>query len=109
MELKLVLQDDVILQYAAVGDIEGSVSCEVNSIPDDFYEKFRSSFYLLKNDEIVENPDYVEPAQPEFGPSEQDKVNAQVLLKMAQQQQKQDTFNAQILLQIAKLGGTTNV
>ncbi|KRN94596.1 DUF2977 domain-containing protein [Pediococcus stilesii] len=107
----LQLENDQVIAWSKLGGIDGTdvIDFDESKLPDDFEENFKPSFYLLKNDEIVENPDFVEPEPPALGPSEQDKVNAQVLLKMAQQQQKQDAFNAQVLLQIAKLGGTANV
>ena len=38
-------------------------------------------------------------------PTDQDKINAQIMLAQAKQKKEQDAFNAQVLLQIAKIGG----
>lgn len=38
-------------------------------------------------------------------PTDQDKINAQIMLDQAEQKKEQDAFNAQVLLQIAKIGG----
>lgn len=100
----LVNENNEIEAYSIWGDIEGAIDF-TETVPDDFYEKFKPSFYLLKNNEVIENPNYVEPEPPEIGPSKQDKINAQLMLNQATQKQTQDAFNAQILIQIAKLGG----
>ena len=38
-------------------------------------------------------------------PTDQDKINAQIMLDQAKQKKEQDAFNAQVLLQLAKIGG----
>ncbi|MGK4034602.1 DUF2977 domain-containing protein [Pediococcus acidilactici] len=98
--MELVLKNNEIIEYAIVGHISGSVYFDGN-IPDDFNENFKPSFYLLENDAIVENPDYVAPEPPVIGPSQQDKINAQIMLNQAKQKAEQDKFNAQILLKLA--------
>lgn len=95
----------MITAYCMVGDIPGSVEYD-NIVPDDFEINFKPSFYMLQNDEIIENSNYVEPTDtsPVIGPSKQDKINAQIMLTQAKQKADQDKFNAQILLKLA--GGT---
>lgn len=44
------------------------------------------------------------PEEP-VTPTDQDKINAQIMLDQAEQKKEQDAFNAQVLLQIAKIGG----
>ena len=59
--MKLVVDGNgMITAYCMVGDIPGSVEYE-GTIPDDFEINFESSFYMLKDGEIVPNPDYVPP------------------------------------------------
>lgn len=99
----LVNENNEIEAYSIQGDIEGAIDF-TETVPDDFYEKFKPSFYLLKNGEIVENPDYVTPEPPVIGPNQQDKINAQIMLTQAKQKAEQDKINAQILLKLA--GGT---
>lgn len=89
-----------ILSYAKIGDLNNSVEFD-GTIPEDFWRNFKPSFYLLENDAIVENPDYVAPEPPVIGPSQQDKINAQIMLTQAKQKAEQDKFNAQILLKLA--------
>lgn len=89
-----------IIAYATSGDINGSTDYS-GTVPDDFYDKFKPSFYLLQNNEISENPNYVAPEPPVISPSEQDKINAQIMLNQAKQKEDQDKFNAQILLKLA--------
>ncbi|WP_099300184.1 DUF2977 domain-containing protein [Pediococcus pentosaceus] len=50
-----------ILSYAKIGDLNNSVEFD-GTIPEDFWRNFKPYFYMLKNDEIVENPDYVAPS-----------------------------------------------
>lgn len=50
-----------ILSYVKIGDLNNSVEFN-GTIPETFMRKFKPYFYILKNDEIVENPDYVEPS-----------------------------------------------
>ncbi|WP_373192708.1 DUF2977 domain-containing protein [Pediococcus acidilactici] len=102
--MRLRINDkDEIIAYATLGDINDSTEY-AGTVPDDFYDKFKPSFYLLQNNEIIENPNYVAPEPPVIGLSEQDKLNAQIMLNQAKQKAEQDKFNAQILLKLA--GGT---
>ncbi|KAF0500063.1 DUF2977 domain-containing protein [Pediococcus acidilactici] len=68
----LVNENNEIEAYSIWGDIEGAIDF-TETVPDDFYEKFKPSFYLLKNNEIVENPNYVAPKPPEVKPSDLEK------------------------------------
>ena len=92
-----------ILSYIEIGDSNDSVEFN-GTIPADFWQSFKPYFYMLKNDEIVENPDYAAPEPPVISPSQQDKINAQIMLNQAKQKADQDKFNAHILLKLA--GGT---
>lgn len=99
--MKLVLNEkNEILSYISLGDVDGAVDYQ-GEIPEDFYEKFKPKFYMLVDGAIVENPDYVAPKPPVISPSEQDKINAQIMLTQAKQKAEQDKFNAQILLKLA--------
>ncbi|MBF7125533.1 DUF2977 domain-containing protein [Pediococcus pentosaceus] len=98
--MKLLLDDkNIIIGMASIGSIEGAVDYN-GLIPDGFEEQFKSNFYMLKNNLITENPDYVAPEPPVIGPSKQDKINAQIMLNQAKQKEDQDKFNAQILLKL---------
>lgn len=101
--MKLLLNEkNEILNYILLGDIDGTVEYD-GEIPDDFEDSFKPTFYMLKDGEIVENPNYVEPADtpPATSPSQQDKIIAQIMLTQAKQKEDQDKFNAQILLKLA--------
>lgn len=100
MQLQLD-SNSVIIGYADFGEISNGINFDEDKLPDDFYDKFKPSFYLLKDDEIVENPNYVAPEPLVIGPSQQDKINAQIMLNQAKQKAEQDKFNAQILLKLA--------
>ncbi|MDV2912343.1 DUF2977 domain-containing protein [Pediococcus acidilactici] len=105
--IKFELNDkNEIISYVKQGGIVGVdlVNFDDNKLPDGFYENYKPSFYLLENNEIVENPNYVALNPPKTGPSQQDKINAQIMLTQAKQKVEQDKFNAQILLKLT--GGT---
>ncbi|MEE6669703.1 DUF2977 domain-containing protein [Pediococcus acidilactici] len=103
--ISLTVNQNIIVDYAIGSGLVGDNVVQYSgNIPDDFYSKFKPSFYLLENNEIVENPNYVAPEPPVIGPSEQNKINAQIMLNQAKQKEDQDKFNAQILLKLA--GGT---
>jgi hypothetical protein len=103
--ISLMVKNNVITDYAkGNGLVDDNVVQFSGNIPDDFYSNFKPSFYLLENDAIVENPDYAAPEPPVIGPSQQDKINAQIMLNQAKQKAEQDKFNAQILLKL--VGGT---
>ncbi|MCQ0050340.1 DUF2977 domain-containing protein [Pediococcus acidilactici] len=109
--MELVLKNNEIIEYAIVGHISGSVYYDGN-LPEEFNENFKPSYYLLKDNEIVENPDYIAPSNdaPDNNiPTASDKAIAALTLQMAKQSEKQDEFNAQLLLKIAQLGGEANV
>lgn len=100
----LLNEKNEIINYAIVGHVDGFTKFS-GEIPEDFIDKFKPSLFLIKENTIVENPDYVAPEPPVIGPSEQDKINAQITINQAKQKEEQDEFNAQTLLQLAKLGG----
>lgn len=94
-------ENNIIESYARFGEIEGGIDFDEKLLPEKFYQKFKPSFYMLQNDEIVENPNYVAPEPPVIGQSKQDKINAQIMINQAKQKEDQDKFNAQILLKLA--------
>lgn len=53
--------EKVILEYSTVGGLPDSIEY-TGTIPDDFEAKFKPSFYMFQDDQIIENPDYVEPS-----------------------------------------------
>lgn len=103
MEILLNSKNEII-NYAIVGHVDGFTEFN-GKIPENFVDKFKPSLFLIKENTIVENPDYVAPEPPVIGLSKQDKLNAQIMLNQAKQKEEQDEFNAQTLLQLAKLGG----
>lgn len=97
-----MVKNNIITDYAKGDGLVGDNVVQYSgNMPDDFYSKFKSSFYMLQDDKIVENPDYVVQEPPVIGPSKQDKINAQIMLNQAKQNEDQDKFNAQILLKLA--------
>ena len=99
--MKLLLDDkNVIIGMASIGSIEGAIDYN-GLIPDGFEEQFKPNFYMLKNNLITENPNYVAPEPALISLSKQDKINAQIMLNQAKQKEDKDKFNAQILLKLA--------
>lgn len=97
-----MVKNNVITDYAQGSGLVGDNVVQYSgNIPDDFYSNFKPSFYMLQDDKIIENSNYVAPEPPVIGPSEQDKINAQIMLTQAKQKEDQDKFNAQILLKLA--------
>lgn len=101
--MKLVINNkNEILSYARTGGLANSIEFS-GDLPIDFVAKFKPALYLWKSDGIVLNPDYVEPTTPFVGPSDTDKAIAQLTLQTARQKAQQDKLNAQLLLQIAQI------
>lgn len=108
MEILLNNKNEII-NYAIVGHVDGFTEY-TGEIPEDFTDKFKPSLYLMKENIIIENPDYVVPdITVPNGPTNSDKAVAALTLQMAKQSERQDKFNAQLLLKIAQLGGEANV
>lgn len=99
MEILLNSKNEII-NYAIVGHVDGFTEFS-GEIPEDFIDRFEPSIFLIKENTIIENPDYVAPEPPMIGPSKQDKIIAQIMLNQAKQKEDQDKFNAQILLKLA--------
>lgn len=53
-------KNNEITEMVIYGGLEGSFEYN-GEIPDDFEEKFKPGFYMLQDDKIIENPNYVEP------------------------------------------------
>lgn len=52
-----------IVSYVKQGSIVGIdlVEFDASKLPDDFSENYRSGYYMLQNDKVVKNPNYVAP------------------------------------------------
>lgn len=86
MQLQLDV-NNIIIGYANFGEIKNGVEFDENRIPDDFYDKFKPSFYMLKDGEIVENPDYVAPSSSvPTGPSDVQNIVMQQAKTIVQMQ-----------------------
>jgi len=73
-----------IISYVKVGMIEGAIEFG-GTIPDDFEDNFKPSFYSLQNNVIVLNPNYVEPTPPKptTGPTTEQLMINQLGLQVA--------------------------
>lgn len=80
-----------VISYVKVGTIEGAIEFG-GTIPDDFEDNFKPSFYLLQNNEIVVNQNYVEPTlpKPTTGPTTEQVMINQLGLKYAELAAKVD-------------------
>ncbi|MCM6810519.1 DUF2977 domain-containing protein [Pediococcus pentosaceus] len=79
---------NLILEYTTIGGLPDSIEY-TGTIPDDFEAKFKPSFYMLQNDEIIENSNYVEPTDtpPDDGPTNVQQVVMQMSATVTQMQQ----------------------
>lgn len=104
----LVLDDDnCIVKYSLIGGLadDNVVEFDDEKLPEDFDVKFQPLFYKLENDVIVENPNYVEPADtpPVSGPSNLEKQVAALSYQQVIGSQTIDVLqkqNAQMAYQI---------
>lgn len=72
--LSLKVDQNIIVDYAIGSGLIGDNVIQYDGkIPDDFYEDFKPSFFMVKNNEITENPDYVAPKPPEIEPNNLEK------------------------------------
>lgn len=61
--MQLLINDQqVITGYVTVGSADQGIEYD-GTLPDGFETNFKPSFYLLKDNAIVPNPDYVEPEE----------------------------------------------
>lgn len=101
-----VNENNEIIGFARIGGLPDAVDFDKNKAPSDFDYNFKPSFYLFKDGEIAENPNYVKPSiNVPTRPTDQDKAMANLTLELARNKASQDKFNSQLLLQMAKLGG----
>ncbi|MBF7122813.1 DUF2977 domain-containing protein [Pediococcus pentosaceus] len=86
--MKLLLDDKkIIIGMAVIGSIEGAIDYS-GLIPDGFEEQFKPNFYMLKNNLITENPDYVEPSNDvPTGPNSLQQIVMQQAITIAKMQQ----------------------
>ncbi|NVM33683.1 DUF2977 domain-containing protein [Pediococcus acidilactici] len=101
MKLELNEKNEII-SYLKCGGVDGINFTEFDGmVPDDFEKNFKPSFYMLKDELIIENPNYAEPEPPEVNPTNEQQILMQQAKTIAQMQQ--------ILMQqnkdIAKLKG----
>ena len=99
-----------ITDYATIGGLTNAIEIKDEKLPDDFTRNFKSSFYLLKDDEVVENPNYQEITIDGYsGPTQIDKDVATVTYQQMMTTQDVTTLqtqNAQMAYQLMMLGGT---
>lgn len=79
---------NLILEYTTIGGLPDSIEY-TGTIPDDFEINFKPSFYMLQNDEIIENSNYVEPTDtpPDDSPTSVQQVVMQMSATVTQMQQ----------------------
>ncbi|KAF0505256.1 DUF2977 domain-containing protein [Pediococcus pentosaceus] len=104
--MKLLLDDNkIIIGMAVIGSIEGAIDYS-GSIPDGFEEQFKPNFYMIKDNSITENPDYVAPEPPATKPSVIEQQLATLGYKQMQDTQYKQALikqNAQMAYQIMKI------
>lgn len=58
----LLDENKLVLAFAVIGELDDSAQHYSGVIPENFYEDFKPKFFMLKDELIVENPDYVAPS-----------------------------------------------
>ncbi|WP_268222265.1 DUF2977 domain-containing protein [Staphylococcus ureilyticus] len=56
--MKIKVDNDLILSYAIIGNIENSVEIDEEILPSDFFDDFKPKKYKYTNDKIVLNETY---------------------------------------------------
>jgi len=82
--LLIINEKNEIIEFAKIGGLPNAIEF-TKTMPDDFESRFKPSFYLLKNNEIVLNPNYVEPTPPKpaTGPTTEQQMINQLGLQVA--------------------------
>lgn len=98
--MKLILDENNVIT-GAISLSSGTQGVDYDgATPDDFEINFKPGWYKLDNGVIVVNPDYTEPTvDVPSGPTEQDRINAQLLKSTAQNA----AANAAIVKQLATI------
>lgn len=87
MKLELNEKNEII-SYLKYGGVDGINFMEFDGvIPDDFEKNFKPSFYMLKDELIIDNPNYVEPEPPEVNPTNEQQILMKQAKTIAQMQQ----------------------
>ncbi|MDV2911016.1 DUF2977 domain-containing protein [Pediococcus acidilactici] len=104
--IKFELNDkNEIISYVKQGGIVGIdlTDFDASKLPDDFFENYRSGYYMLQNNAVVENPNYVAPEPPTNSPSNLEKQVAALSYQQMVDSQTINTLqqqNAQMAYQI---------
>lgn len=66
--MKIKVDNDLILSYAIIGNVDNSIDIDDEIVPIDFFESFKPKKYKYINEEIILNEDFTEdeeqPTQP---------------------------------------------
>ena len=67
--MKIKVENDLILSYAIIGNIDDSIEINDNIVPNNFINDFKPKKYKYKNEQIVLNENYTssddeQPIQP---------------------------------------------
>lgn len=98
MSLQLELNDkNEIISYLKFGGIEDVTLTKYDGlVPDNFEDDFKPLYFMLKDNIIVENPDYVEPQPPKVNPTNEQHILMQQAMTIAQMQQMLTQQNKEI-------------
>ncbi|MGW9905530.1 DUF2977 family protein [Staphylococcus cohnii] len=56
--MKIKVNDDLILSYAIIGNVDNSIEIDENTLPNDFFEKFKPRRYKYANGKVILNESY---------------------------------------------------
>ena len=96
-------KNNVIIGYELTGASIDGIEYDPSDLPDDFLDKYKSTFYMIKNGNMIENPNYEKPEPPVVGPSNFEKQMAALSYQQMIDSQTIETLqsqNAQMAYQI---------
>ncbi|MBP5841391.1 DUF2977 domain-containing protein [Lactiplantibacillus plantarum] len=88
-----------IIAYDEYDELTPAIQIDPSILPEDFSEKFIPSYYLYVDGKVTVNATYTAPVIPI---PDSDQVAALLTLQVAQNKSDQDTVNAQLLLEMAQ-------
>lgn len=107
--MKIKLEENKIVAYAIVGNLEDGIEVDNSVLPDDFIENFVSEKFLYTGGKVVVNEDFVPAKQEETEGPSQIQQTLSVLTKQMMDLQlenvQQKQINANLTKEIMNLKG----
>ena len=103
MQIKVNELNEILYCSSDDTKFDDMTSVDSSVVPENFKTDFKPKYFKFENGTIKVNPNYVAPVLP-TGPksSDTDKAISELTLLIAQNKTNQDTVNAQLLLAAAQ-------